>query len=65
LVEIMPTFFVSTTLDIDQRLKRFQCLHCSFEADCTWLYVMLICHLCDDRSDEIVGQNVRPNLLSH
>ena len=42
LVEILPASFVAVTLDGDQRLKRFQNLDGSFEADCVWLSEMAI-----------------------
>jgi hypothetical protein len=49
----------------DQRLKGFQRLNCALEADRSWLDAVFCCSLSDDRADEIVSNNVRPDLLSH
>ena len=49
----------------DQRLKGFERLDCAFEADGAWFDAMLRCSLRHDRSDQIVGQDVRPNLVAH
>ncbi len=50
---------------LKERLKRFQGLARAFEADGTGQEVVLGRRLGDDRADEIVGQDVRPNLLTH
>ena len=49
----------------NQRLKCFQCLNGSLEADSTGFESVLVGGLCDDRADEIVSQDVRPDLLPH
>ena len=50
-------------LKVNQRLKRFQGLEGSFEADRPRLDVVLACGLRHDRADEIVGQDVRPDFF--
>jgi hypothetical protein len=49
----------------DQWLKRFQCLNGSLEADGTGFESVLVCGLRDDGPDEIVSENVRPDLFAH
>ena len=49
----------------DQRLEGFERLDGALEADGPWFDAMLDGGLGHDRSDQIVGQDVRPNLLAH
>jgi hypothetical protein len=65
LVEILPSRSITLTLYGDQRLKRFQCLNCSLEADRTGFDVLLVGGLRDDGTDEIVSQDVCPDFLPH
>ena len=55
---------VTASLKVDQRLKRFQRLERPFEADRSRLHAVLRRRLGHDRADEIVGQDVRPDLLA-
>src|SRR5688572_12558586 len=65
LVEILPARSVTVALYGNQWLKRFQCLNGALEADCPWFDVVFGRRLSNDRADEVVGKNVRPNLLSY
>jgi hypothetical protein len=46
-------------LEINERLKRLQCLKGAFEAGRSWFDVVLHGGLRHDRPDEIVGEDVR------
>lgn len=50
---------------LDQRLKRFQGLHGALDANRAWQEVIFCRGLSDDRADEIVGHDMRPDLLVH
>ena len=52
-------------LEGNQWLKGFQGLECAFEADRSWKHIVHGRGLSDDRADEIVGQDVRPNFLAN
>ena len=49
----------------DHRLKSFQCLECSFEADGARVDAYSGCGLGHDRADQIVSQDMCPYLLAH
>ena len=55
----------SMLLVIDQPLKLFEELKRPLEANRSWLNLMFRCCLRHDHTDEIVSENVRPNLLTH
>ena len=65
LVETSPVHYVTFALNCNQRLERLQCLDRSLEADRSWFNVVFAGGLGDDGADEIVGQDVRLDLLSH
>ncbi len=50
-------------LEVDERLKRFECLQGSFETYRSRLDIVLHGGLRHDRPDEIVGEDVRPDLF--
>ena len=54
---------VAVTLNGEERLKRLQRLDRALEADCSWLDAVLGRGLSNDRADEVVSQNVSPDLL--
>jgi len=51
--------------DGNHRLEGFERLNGPFEADRSWFDAILGCGLRHDRADEIVGQDVGPNLFTH
>ena len=64
-VEALPERGVALSLHGDHRLKGFQCLDRAFEADRARLNAVLRCRLGNDCADEVIGQNVCPDLLTH
>ena len=65
LVEMDSVRTITVTLRGDQWLKRFQCLNGALEADGARFDVVLVGGLRDDDADEIVSQDVCPDLLPH
>ena len=55
----------STLLVVNESLKLPKELNGTLEADRSRLNVVLRCGLRHDRADEIVSENVRPNLFAH
>lgn len=53
----------SILLVVNQSLKLFEKLKRPFEANCSWLNAMLGCGLSHYRTDQVVGQNVRPDFF--
>lgn len=53
---------VAVTSNGEQRLKRFQRLDRALKADCSWFDAVFDRGLSNDRTDEIVSQNVSPDL---
>ena len=49
--------------DGNHRLKGFERLDSALETDRSWCNILFDCGLSDDRTDEIVGQDVRPDFL--
>ena len=56
---------VMRTLERDHWLKRFQGLDGAFEAERTWFEIVFVRSLSEDRANEIVGQDVRPQFLAN
>ena len=54
-----------STQNCNHRLERFECLNGSFETDRSGLDAVFAGRLCDDGPDEIVGEDVCPDFLSH
>jgi len=65
LVEMIAEHSVMPALHGYHRLKRFQRLNRSLEADRPWFEAMLARGLSDDGADQVVGQDMGPDLLSH
>lgn len=65
LVEVSPMRPVTLALNGEQRLERFQRLDRALKADRSWLDAVFGRGLSNDRADEIVGQNVSPDLLPY
>ena len=63
LIESVAEVGVVFSTDRNQRLEGFQCLDRSFEADRSWFDIVLAGGLGDDRADEIVGEDVSPDLF--
>src|SRR5471030_1083943 len=56
---------ISGSAKLDQRLESFQGLHGSLEADGPWQNIVFCRSLGHDGADEVLGQDMRPNLFSH
>ena len=65
MIEASAVRRVMFALNRHQRLERFQCLDRSLEADRSRFDIVFAGRLGDDRADEIVGQDVRPDFLPH
>jgi hypothetical protein len=65
LVEMFSECSVVASLHGNHRLKRFQRLNRSLEANRPWFETMLGRGLSDNGPDEVVGQDVGPDFLSH
>ena len=65
LVELGAVLFAAAHLEGDQQLEGLQGLKCSFEANRSRLDVVCVGGLRHDRADEIVGQDVCPDFLTH
>jgi hypothetical protein len=65
LVQVSPVRPVTFTLNGEQRLKRLQCLDRALKADCSGLDAVFGRCLSDYGADEIVSQNVSPDLPPH
>ena len=65
LIEAHAECRVAFAHDINRWLKPLQRLERAFETDRSRLDVVLGCRLGHDRSDEIVGEDVRPNLIAN
>ena len=65
LVQVPPMRPVTVTLNGEERLKRFQRLDRAFEANRSWLDAVFGRGLSNDRADEVVSQNVSPDLFSY
>ena len=63
MVEEMAKSRVVLALEGNHGLKGFECLDCSLEADCSRFDAVFSCRLSRDRTDEIVGQDMRPEFL--
>lgn len=63
--ETLPERGVALSLHGDHRLEGFQCLDRALEADRARLNAVLRCRLGNDCADEVIGQNVCPDLLTH
>ena len=64
LVELHSNDGVSLALDGNCWLESFQSLDRAFEADRSRITTVFGCRLRDNRTNEIVGQDVRPHFLS-
>jgi len=64
-IEMESVRRVTITLRGDQRLKRFQCLDRSLEADRSRLDVVLGRRLSHNRADQVIREEVRPDFLPH
>ncbi len=56
---------IAVTLNGEERLKRPQCLDRALNADCSWLDAVVGRRLSDYVADEIVSQNVSPDLSTY
>ena len=65
LVQLSPVQSITVTLDGEEWLERFQRLDRTLEADRSRLNAVLGRRLSHDRADEVVSQNVSPELLPH
>ena len=63
LVEDLAEGRVVFALESDHRLEGFERLNRSLEADRSRFDAVFGCGLCDDRADEVVGQDMRPEFL--
>ena len=65
MVEAQPSLQVTSALKSNHGLECFQGLKGSLEADRAWLDVVPGSGLRDDRTDEIVGEEMCPDFLSN
>ena len=63
LVEVHSESSVTFTQECNQRLECIQCLDYTFEADRSRFPIVFAGGLGDDRADQIVSQDVRPDFL--
>ena len=56
---------IAVTLNGEERLKRLQRLDRALKADCSWLDAVVGRRLSDYGADEIVSQNVSPDLSTY
>ena len=63
LVEVHTERSVTFTLEGNQRLEGIQCLDHSFEADRSRFHIVFAGRLSDDRADQIIREDMRPDLL--
>jgi len=65
LVQLSPMRSITVTLDGEERLERFQRLDRTLKADRSRLNAVLGCRLSHNGADEVVSQNVSPELLPY
>ena len=65
LVQLSPMHSITVTLDSEERLECFQRLDRTFQADRSRLNAVLGRRLSHNGADEVVSQNVSPELLPY
>jgi len=65
LVQLSPVRSITVILDGEDRLERFQRLDRTLKADRPWLNAVLGRCLSHNSADQVISQNVSPELVPH